>query len=108
MKYRTKGMVDFLKDIEGLDKVKATHYIEDILLFIKETLLNGDEIELKDIGVLKIVSRPARNVNVFDLKSNQPVIKTIPPRKVVKFKPSTILKRELNEDRAIESGGSNE
>ena len=108
MKYKTKDMVDFLRDIEDLDKVQATHYVEDILLFIKETLLNGDEIEFRNIGVFKIVPRPARNVNIFDLKSNQSIIKTIPPRKVVRFKMSAALKRELNADGTTESGGSNE
>lgn len=108
MKYRAKDMADFLRDIEGLDKVKAAHCVEDILLFIKETLLNGDEVELRNIGVLKIVSRPARKVNIFDIKSNQPMIKTIAPRRVLKFRTSVALKNELKENKTVESGGDNE
>lgn len=104
MKYKTKDMIEFLREIEGLDKVQATHCVEDILLFIRETLLNGDEIELRNIGVLKTVLRPKREINAFDIKTNQVIKKTIPPRKILKLKTSSIIKKELIE----ESGGNNE
>lgn len=97
-------MIEFLREIEGLDKVQATHCVEDILLFIRETLLNGDEIELRNIGVLKTVLRPKREINAFDIKTNQVIQKTIPPRKILKLKTSSIIKKELIK----ESGGNNE
>lgn len=108
MKYKTKDMIDFLRDIENLDKVQATHCVEDILLFIRETLLNGDEVELKNIGVLKTTLLSARKVNAFDFTTNQAIVKNLPSRKVLKLRTSSVFKRDLNTDEVVESGGSNE
>lgn len=104
MKYKAKDMIDFLREIEDLDKVKATHCVEDILLFIREALLNGDDVELRNIGVLKIVNRPQRKIRAFNIKENKVIEKVVPARKVLKLRVSSIIKKEL----VGESGGGNE
>jgi len=86
-------LVDSIYDNLPFDKIKATQIIEDWIELIKDGLLRDQKVMLSGFGVFEVKSkhaRPGRNPQTGDRI-------TLGARNVVKFKPSQILKRQLNE-----------
>jgi nucleoid DNA-binding protein len=66
--------------------------IQKTLDYITEALATGDHIEFRDFGVFEVKSRKAR----LGRNPNKPEnTVTIPPRRIVKFKPGKIMKEKV-------------
>ena len=79
----------------GLIQQDVYDVIQKTLDYITESLANGEEVEFRNFGVFEITERKqriGRNPN----KPEQTV--TIPTRKVVKFKPGTVMKHVVKGD----------
>ncbi len=86
-------LVDSIYDNLPFDKIKATQIVEDWIELIKDGLMRDKKVMLSGFGVFEVKSkhaRPGRNPQTGDRI-------TLGARNVVKFKPSQILKRQLNE-----------
>jgi integration host factor subunit alpha len=85
-------LVDKIHANSGLTKDEAFAYLETILETIKKTLETAETVKITGFGsfvVNKKNSRKGRNP-----QTGEPI--TITARKVLTFKPSTVLKSSLN------------
>jgi len=86
-------LVDSIYDNLPFDKQKATQIVEDWIELLKEGLMQDKKVMISGFGVFEVKSkhaRPGRNPQTGDRI-------TLGARNVVKFKPSQILKRQLND-----------
>ncbi len=86
-------LVDAIYDNLPFDKQKATQIVEDWIELIKDGLARDEKVMISGFGVFEVKSkhaRPGRNPQTGDRI-------TLAARHVVKFKPSQILKKELND-----------
>ncbi len=86
-------LIDSIYDNLPFDKQKATQIVEDWIELIKEGLDRDDKVMISGFGVFEVKSkhaRPGRNPQTGDKI-------TLSARKVVKFKASQILRKQLNE-----------
>ena len=91
-------LVDAIYDNLPFDKQKATQIVEDWIEIIKEGLARDHKVMISGFGVFEVKSkhaRPGRNPQTGDKI-------TLTARRVVKFKASQILRKELNEAIAAE------
>ena len=92
-------LVDSVYDNLPFDKQKSTQIVEDWVELIKEGLTRDEKVMISGFGVFEVKSksaRPGRNP-----QTGERII--LAPRNVVKFKPSQILRRELNDAVAEEA-----
>lgn len=85
-------LVDAIYDQFPIDKQKATQIVEDWIEMLKDGLDRDEKVMLSGFGVFEVKgkhARPGRNPQTGDRI-------TLAARKVVKFKPSQILRRDLN------------
>ena len=85
-------LVDVLYDNLPLDKQKATQIIEEWIELIKDGLSRDEKVMLSGFGVFEVKgkhARPGRNPQTGERI-------TLSARRVVKFKPSQLLRRDLN------------
>ncbi|NCX39668.1 MAG: integration host factor subunit alpha [Actinobacteria bacterium] len=76
----------------GLNKREAKEYIEAFFELISSQLVEGKDVKLSGFGNFEIRSksgRPGRNP-----RTGEPV--PIPPKRVVTFKASAMLKEQIN------------
>jgi integration host factor subunit beta len=59
---------------------------------IREAILNGEEIEIRGFGTFRFRERQPRAGR--NPRTGEPV--SVPPKKVLYFKPSKILKEQIN------------
>ncbi|MCC6221230.1 MAG: integration host factor subunit alpha [Deltaproteobacteria bacterium] len=86
-------LVDEIYVTLSFDKQKATALVEDYIELIKDGLLQDEKVMISGFGVFEVKSkkaRPGRNPQTGDRI-------VLSPRNVVKFKPSQILRKKLNE-----------
>ena len=94
-------LVDAVYDNLPFDKQKATQLVEDWIELIKEGLIRDRKVMISGFGVFEVKSksaRPGRNP-----QTGERII--LAPRNVVKFKPSQILRKELNEEEQATGAG---
>lgn len=87
-------LVDAVYDNLPFDKQRATQLVEDWIELIKDGLVRDRKVMISGFGVFEVKSkkaRPGRNPQTGDR-----II--LAPRNVVKFKPSQILRKDLNDD----------
>lgn len=85
-------LVDVLYDNLPIDKQKATQVIEEWIELIKDGLARDEKVMLSGFGVFEVKgkhARPGRNPQTGERI-------TLSARRVVKFKPSQLLRRDLN------------
>ncbi len=85
-------LIDSVYDNLPFDKQKATEIVEDWIELIKDGLSKDEKVMISGFGVFEVKSknaRPGRNPQTGDR-----II--LAPRNVVKFKPSQILRKDLN------------
>ena len=85
-------IVDIVYAQIGLSKADATEAVEAIFDVIKETLSNGEKVQIVRFGsfqILKKKERVGRNP-----KTGEEIM--ISPRKVLTFKSSQILRDQIN------------
>jgi integration host factor subunit alpha len=94
-------LVDTLYDNLPLDKQKATQIVEDWIELLKDGLSRDEKVMLSGFGVFEVKgkhARPGRNPQTGERI-------TLAARRVVKFKPSQLLRKDLNDGR--DPGGDN-
>ena len=85
-------LIDAVYDNLPFDKQKATSLVEDFIELIKEGLARDEKVMISGFGVFEVKNknaRPGRNPQTGDRIN-------LEPRNVVKFKPSQILRKDLN------------
>ena len=89
-----RDLVVRIADETGQTQQQVYDVIQKSLDYIIESLANGDTVELRNFGVFEVKERKQR----IGRNPNRPSqVVTIPPRKVVKFKPGKIMKQEVTE-----------
>jgi len=86
-------LIDFLYEQAGLSKKECTSAVESTMDIIKEELGKGNTVKISGFGKWTVKSkkeRKGRNPQTGEVMS-------ISARKIVTFKPSPILKDELND-----------
>lgn len=86
-------LIDSIYDNLPFDKQKATKIVEDWIELIKEGLDRDSKVMISGFGVFEVKeknARPGRNPQTGDKI-------TLAARKVVKFKASQILRKQLND-----------
>ncbi len=86
-------LVDAVYDNLPFDKQKAGQIIEEWIELLKEGLERDHKVMLSGFGVFEVKSKKARPGRNPQTGSRI----TLGARAVVKFKPSQILRREINE-----------
>jgi integration host factor subunit alpha len=97
-------LVDAIYEQMPLDKQKATQIVEDWIELMKEGLINDSKLMVSGFGVFEVKekhARPGRNPSTGDK-----II--LSARKVVKFKSSQILRKELNGEEVSAADRENE
>lgn len=80
------------KDFPGLTQQQLAVILQHILDYIVEALKQGRTIEFRNFGVFEVQLRKPR----VGRNPNKPTqVVQIPMRKVVKFKPGRIMRRDI-------------
>ena len=90
---RTK-LVEIIKAEMGLPRRHVESLVVGAFEEIKAALKRGEPVKLSDFGRLEITTRGPR-------RGRDPVsgaIRTLPPRPHLNFRPSRLLKDEVNQD----------
>jgi integration host factor subunit alpha len=85
-------LVDAIYDNHPIDKQKATQIVEEWIDLIKDGLSRDEKVMLSGFGVFEVKAkhaRPGRNPQTGERI-------TLGARRVVRFKPTQILRRDLN------------
>ncbi len=77
----------------NISKQEAETGVNLFFSTIKEAILRGEEIELRGFGSFRFRDRGARSGR--NPRTGEPV--EVPPKKVLYFKPSKLLKNMINE-----------
>ena len=85
-------LADAIYETISVDKNKAALIIEDWIELIKEGLEKDGKVMLSGFGVFEVKSKKARLGR--NPQTNERI--TLDARKVVKFKPSQLLRDQLN------------
>ncbi|MEI7637862.1 MAG: integration host factor subunit alpha [Syntrophus sp. (in: bacteria)] len=85
-------IIDILYEKTGLSKKECTSSVEATIDIIKEELEKGNDIKISGFGKWTVKSKKGRIGR--NPKTGEAM--TISARKVVTFKPSKILKNDLN------------
>lgn len=97
-------LVDSIYENMPIDKQKATQIVEDWIELMKEGLIGDSKLMISGFGVFEVKekkARPGRNPSTGEKI-------TLAARKVVKFKSSQILRKELNGEEVSEYDKLNE
>lgn len=85
-------IVERVADQCGVSKKDSIEMVESVFCILKDTLENGEEIKISGFGKFEVKSKHAR-------KGRNPQTGdaiTIEARRILTFKPSTILKNTIN------------
>lgn len=82
-----------------VDKQKASDIVEDYIELIKESLEREGKVMLSGFGCYEVKSKPARRGR--NPQTRETII--LRARKVVKFKPSQLLRRAINGEHITEA-----
>lgn len=84
--------------VGGFSKKEASDYVEAIFETMKETLASGHKIKISGFG--NFVVRDKKERPGLNPRTRERIV--LGPRRVVRFKPSPVLKAIINEDGAPE------
>jgi integration host factor subunit alpha len=87
-----------------VDKQKAAQVVEDYIEIIKEALATDGKVMLSGFGSYEVKYKPPRRGR--NPQTGESI--TLRERKVVKFKPSQLLRKAINSHLAGGSAGSSE
>ena len=85
-------LADAIHAAMPVDKQKAVQIVEDYIELIKEALEKESKVMLSGFGSYEVRYKPARRGR--NPQTGDTII--LPARKVVKFKPSQMLRKALN------------
>ncbi len=80
------------KTHNNLTKAQATEAVEALLIIIKDCLEKGDDMLISGFGKFNVKDKKARRGR--NPQTGEELI--LPPRRVVTFKPSGILRSKIN------------
>jgi integration host factor subunit beta len=86
-----KDLVDRIVSATGQRQVLVKEILQTFLDNVILELGKGNRLELRDFGVFQVGHRKARTAQ--NPKTLRPV--TVPPRRVVKFKPGRLMKQTI-------------
>lgn len=87
-----RDIIEKVRDISNLQRKEAEGMVESVLEIIKETLASGEEVKIAGFG--KFIVHQKHDRTGRNPQTGEPL--TITARKILTFKPSIILKQELN------------
>ena len=76
----------------SIPKQEAEEGVNLFFVTIREAILKGEEIEIRGFGSFRFRKRPSRSGR--NPRTGEPV--KVPPKKVLYFKPSKLLKELIN------------
>lgn len=85
-------IIDLVYGTTGLSKKESGDVVEEVLELMKSALIAGDDVKIAGFGkftTMEKASRKGRNP-----QTGEPI--EISARRIVTFRPSTILKTEMN------------
>lgn len=85
-----------LHESMGVSKKDATSHVEELLDLIKNTLESGEQVKISGFGVFESKQKSARRGR--NPQTGEAI--TIEARKVLTFKPSTVLRDAINGESA--------
>lgn len=100
-------LADAIYSTLPIDKQKAAKIVEDYIEIIKDGLFKDGKVMLSGFGAYEVKYKPARRGR--NPQTGQSII--LRERKVVKFKPSQLLRKAINGGtitQADEEGGADE
>jgi nucleoid DNA-binding protein len=92
----TIGKEELIKSLRaneslGLEtKAQAERITNAVIEFVRQALLNGDNVRLANLGTFKVATSKERSGKAMGHEYS------VPERKTAKFAASTVLKKELN------------
>lgn len=89
-----KDLVNNIQEQSNLLKKEAEQVMESVLDIIKETLASGEEVKISGFG--KFVIQQKHDRTGRNPQTGEPL--TITARKILTFKPSSLLKQNINGD----------
>jgi nucleoid DNA-binding protein len=98
MKYTKKKIADEIAERCEVKKFEAKDAVNAIIEELSLALIEGEEIQLRRLGTFKIKDTPSRIGR--NIQKGKPI--KIPPTKVIKFKVSRSLIKELDPEEAEE------
>jgi integration host factor subunit alpha len=87
-----QDLVENIRANCNLQRKEAEAIMTSVLDIIKESLASGEEVKLSGFG--KFVVQQKRDRTGRNPQTGEPL--TITARKILTFKPSTLLKQEIN------------
>lgn len=87
-----RDLIEKVRDINGFQRKEAEGMVESVLEIIKDTLASGEEVKIAGFG--KFIVHQKHDRTGRNPQTGEPL--TITARKILTFKPSIILKQELN------------
>jgi integration host factor subunit alpha len=81
--------------VGGFSKKEAAEIVESVFMLMKQTLSEGDKIKISGFG--NFVVRGKKERMGRNPQTGDPIV--IAQRRVLNFKPSQVLKNELNQSR---------
>ncbi|MFT7580631.1 MAG: integration host factor subunit alpha [Myxococcota bacterium] len=78
--------------LDGFSKKESSDIVESVFEMMKETLEHGEKIKISGFGNFALRDKKARIGR--NPRTGEAI--TIPPRRVLTFKPSQVLKNALN------------
>jgi len=86
-------LVDLIYDRVHLSKKEACDSVEQVFAIIKESLCRGDRVKVSGFGSFVVCEKRARLGR--NPQTGTPI--TIKPRRILSFKPSHVLKNQVNQ-----------
>lgn len=88
-----KDIVKHIADEFGLSQIDTKNVVQEFLDTVTRTLVTEGRLELRDFGVFSVKQRARRKAR--NPKTGEEV--TVPPRKVVTFKPGKQLREKVRQ-----------
>lgn len=79
--------------IPGLNQVEAASLVDEVLGIVKDSLSRGEEVKLTGFGIFDVRAKSTRTGR--NPQTGEPL--TIEARRVVRYRPSDLLKGRMNE-----------
>ena len=87
-----KDLIENIRSYSNLQRKEAEEVVESFLDIIKETLASGEEVKISGFG--KFIVHQKHDRKGRNPQTGEPL--TITARKILTFKPSILLKQEIN------------
>lgn len=91
-------IVDRLHSRVGITRAEAGALVDEVFTILCDTLERGENVKISGFGVFEVYQKaPRRGRNPHTSE-----VLTIDARRVLSFKPSSVLRSRLNPDRDLE------